>query len=81
MNYTPLNDAFQIQHIKSDTYGGSIRYSPICIFCNNNSSNSLMNDGGAFRQCQRCKKNFRANVLNQAINNFSYSTHHLKGTN
>jgi len=81
MNYTSIYDAYQIHHIKTDTYGGSIVYSPVCIFCKNNTSISLMNDGGAFRQCQRCRKNFKATVLNSAINNFSYSTHHLKGTN
>jgi hypothetical protein len=81
MNFTPLSDAFKIQHIMKDTYGGSIIYSPVCIFCKNNLSISLMKDGGAFRQCQRCRKNFMATVLNQAINNFSYSTYHLKGTN
>ena len=81
MNFTSISDAYKIHHIRNDTYGGSIKYSPVCIFCKNNISISLMNDGGAFRQCQRCRKNFRATVLNQAINNFSYSTHHLKGTN
>jgi len=30
---------------------------------------------------QDVKKNFKANVITQAINNISYSTHHLKGTN
>jgi len=86
MNYTPLDDAFKIQHTNSNTYGGTIKYSTICIYCNHPHSKSLMNDGlmgdgGAFRQCARCKKNFMATVMNPAINNFIYSTHHLKGTN
>ena len=82
MNYTPLDEAYKIQHINSNTYGGTIQYSPTCIYCNNPSSKSLMGgDGGAFRQCNRCRKNFRATVINSAIPNFSYSTHHLKGTN
>jgi hypothetical protein len=84
MNYTPLDQAYNIQHIKSNVYGGIIHYSPVCIFCKNNSSIPLFpsgTDGGSFRQCSRCKKNFRANVINNAINNFSYSTEHLKGTN
>jgi hypothetical protein len=84
MNYTPLDQAYNIHHINSNTYGGHIIYSPICIYCKNNQSISLFTsgiDGGSFRQCSRCKKNFRANVINNAINNFSYSTHHLKGTN
>lgn len=81
MNYTSLDQAF---NINSNTYGGHIIYSPICIYCKNNQSISLFpksSDGGSFRQCTRCKKNFRANVITQPINNISYSTHHLKGTN
>jgi len=81
MNYTPFNDAFVTYHIRNDTYGGTIYYNPTCIFCKHNTSTSLMNDGGSFRRCDRCKKNFRAATINKPINNFSYSTHHLKGTN
>jgi len=81
MNYTTLDEAYKIHHINSNTYRGTIKYSPICIYCKNPSSKSLMNDGGAFRQCDHCRKNFRANVITEAVQNFSYSTHHLKGTN
>lgn len=82
MNYTNLEDAYKIHHINQTTYGGNIKYSTKCIYCSNNSSKSLMNtDGGAFRQCDRCNKNFKANVLNDAVSNFSYSTFNLKGTN
>lgn len=81
MNYTPLEDAYRIHHVSPNTYGGTIFYSPICIFCNHASSQSLMNDGGAFRRCDRCKKEFRANIINSPINNFNNSTSHLKGTN
>ena len=81
MNYTPLDQAFTTN---SNTYGGTIVYSPICIYCTNNHSISLFpdsRDGGSFRQCSRCKKNFKASVVTQPINNIIYSTHHLKGTN
>jgi len=81
MNYTSLDEAYKIHHVNSNTYGGTIKYNPTCIYCNYKASKSLMNDGGAFRQCERCRKNFKANVINDAIQNFSYSTHHLKGTN
>ena len=81
MNYTSLDEAYKIHHINSNTYSGTIKYSPICIYCKNTSSNSLMNDGGSFRQCKHCKKNFKATIINEAVQNFSYSTHHLKGTN
>jgi hypothetical protein len=81
MNYTNLEDAYKIHHIDSKTYSGNIMYSPKCIYCGNLESISLMNDGGAFRKCNKCKKNFKASILNNAINNLSYSTFHLKGTN
>jgi len=84
MNYTPLDKAYNIHHINPNTYGGNIIYSSTCIYCKNNQSFSLYPsniDGGSFRQCLRCKKNFKANVITQPINNISYSTHHLKGTN
>jgi len=81
MNYTQLDEAYKIHHINSKTYSGLILYNPTCIFCNHSFSRSLMNDGGAFRQCERCRKNFKANIINEAINNFSYSTYHLKSTN
>ena len=81
VQFTPLENAYKIDHIHSSTYNGSVFYSPICIYCSHKHSNSLMNDGGAFRQCQKCKKNFRANVMTPAIQNFVYSTRHLNGTN
>ena len=81
MNYTPLDDAYKIHHIQQNTYGGNIYYDPTCIFCKHKVSISLMNDGGSFRRCDRCRKNFKASVKTGAIQNFSYSTHHLKGTN
>lgn len=81
MNYTPLDEAYKIHHINSNTYGGTIKYSPTCIYCKNPSSNPLMNDGGSFRQCLRCRKNFKATVITEAVQNFSFSTQHLKGTN
>ena len=81
MNYTPLEDAYKIHHTNSNTYGGTLKYSPICIYCKNPTSFPLMNDGGSFRRCDRCKKNFKATILNEAITNFAYSTNHLKTTN
>ena len=81
MNYTHLDDAYKIHHTNSNTYGGNICYNPTCIFCSHPNSSSLMNDGGSFRRCDKCKKNFKANTINSAISNLSYSTQHLKGTN
>lgn len=81
MNYTPITNAFNTQHVNNTTYGGKIVYSSKCIFCGNSSSNALMNDGGSFRQCQKCKKNFRAQVLTETVQNYSYSTSHLNSNN
>ena len=33
-----------------------------CIFCSSQNTIPLMNDGGSFRQCNNCKKNFRAKI-------------------
>lgn len=77
MNYTPIDNAFSTQHVNNRTYGGKIVYSPQCVFCGNETSIALMNDGGSFRQCQRCRKNFRAKVLTETVQNYSYSTSHL----
>lgn len=41
----------------------SQRFSPTCIFCSSNNTVSLMNDGGSFRQCINCRKQFRANIV------------------
>ena len=83
MNFTPVEEAYNVQHIQKGIYGGIIRYSSTCIYCSHTKSTSLMNgmDGGAFRRCDCCRKNFKANLLTKPITNYSYSTHHLKGTN
>jgi hypothetical protein len=83
MNYTNLDEAYKIHHIRPDTYDSNVKYSQICIYCNNPSSIPLMlkYDGGIFRHCNKCKKNFRAIIMNNAVNNFSYATHNLRGTN
>jgi hypothetical protein len=82
MNYTPLNEAFATHHINQTTYGGTLHYSTICIYCKHGTSTPLMTtDGGSFRKCNKCNKHFRATILNDAITNYNYSTHHLHGTN
>lgn len=81
MNYTNLDEAYKIHHTQPNTYSGTILYNPICIFCTYSKSNSLMDDGGSFRQCLRCRKNFRARIMNSPITNYITSTQHLQGTN
>ena len=82
MNYTPLTEAYKIHHVNTSTYGGTLQYNPKCIYCKHDTSTALMStDGGSFRQCGKCKKQFRAAILNEPVTNYSYSTQHLKGTN
>ena len=85
MNYTSLNDAYNIHHVKSHPYTQQIIYSSICIFCKNQNTTALMlnQDNGSFRQCNNlsCRKNFRADILSKPIDNYVKSTTHLKGTN
>ena len=81
MNYTPLEEAYKIHHVNSNTYRGTPSYNPICIYCTHILSTSLMNDGGSFRRCNKCKKHFKATILNPPVTNFYNSTNHLKGTN
>lgn len=61
---TQLNDAYQYQTYSS--YINNIKkttFSPICIFCSCKETNSLVSDGGSFRQCNNCKKQFKAMIL------------------
>ncbi len=85
MNYTPLNDAYNIHHVNPHLYTQRIIYSSNCIFCGNQDTTALMlnQDNGAFRHCNNrsCRKNFRANILSKPIDNYISATTHLKGTN
>jgi hypothetical protein len=81
MNYTSLNEAYKIEHVKPLTYTGNILYSKQCIYCLHEDSTALIaNDGGNFRKCSKCKKHFKANILNQPIANYKHSSEHLKST-
>jgi hypothetical protein len=79
--FTPLDEAYQVHHVNPNTYRGTVQYSPVCVFCSNPTSLPLMNDGGSLRRCVRCKKEFRATIVSQAVPNFFLATQHLKGTN
>jgi len=62
---TPLNDAYHFTSFSSYITNGGLlsKFSPKCIFCHSNDSISLINDGGSFRQCKICKKQFKALLL------------------
>jgi hypothetical protein len=83
MNYTSIDEAYSTQHIYNNVYRGNIVYSTECIYCKNNVSLPLMNDGGSLRQCinANCRKIFQAKILSNPIQNYHNSTFHLNGTN
>lgn len=60
---TPIMDAYQFSSFSQYINNGCLtsRFSPVCIFCSAKDSTSLINDG-SFRQCNRCKKNFKARL-------------------
>ena len=59
---TPVEQAFDYSTSLTTTQFKIPKYSPICIYCNHPESSSLMHDGGSFRQCLKCKKQFRAQI-------------------
>ena len=61
---TPLEEAYKFNSFSQYIKNGSLRtkFSPKCIFCSFHDSSSLLNDGGSFRQCNRCKKQFKAQL-------------------
>jgi len=81
MNYTPLDDAFRIHHTNPQIFNKSLAYSPKCIYCSNNESIALLNDGGCFRRCLKCRKEFKASILSSPVENIINGTIHLRGTN
>lgn len=65
VNNTPLDSAYHFQSFSSyiNNNGLTSRFSPVCIFCSSRESISLTNDGGSFRQCSICKKQFKARLV------------------
>ena len=61
---TPLNDAYQFHSFSTYINNNGLKscFSPKCIFCSSLESLALSNDG-SFRQCNRCKKQFKASLI------------------
>lgn len=62
---TNINNAYQYQTFSNYVTDNNIlnpKYSHKCIFCSNTTSTSLTQDG-SFRQCCRCKKQFRGVII------------------
>jgi hypothetical protein len=60
---TPLGDAYRFSTFSQYINNGGLqtRFSPKCVFCPSIDSTALINDG-SFRQCSRCKKQFKAKL-------------------
>jgi hypothetical protein len=58
---TPINIAYNFSSFSDyiNNNGLKTTFSPRCIFCSSIESIPLTNDG-AFRQCGKCKKQFKA---------------------
>ncbi len=65
LQQTPLSSAYQFNSFSSyiNNNGLSSRFSPVCIFCSSKETTPLTNDGGSFRNCNRCKKQFKAQII------------------
>ena len=66
---TNIDSAYNFNSFSPYIVNGGLnsRFSPICIFCSSNNTMNLINDG-SFKQCNSCKKQFRANLSNNQIN-------------
>ena len=63
LQQTTINDAYYFATFSSyiAKNGLQTKFSPKCIFCSSTETISLINDG-SFKQCKRCKKQFKANM-------------------
>ena len=59
----PINDAYKFSTFSDYIVNGGLNthFSPICVFCSSKDSISLTSDG-SFKQCNRCKKQFKARI-------------------
>jgi hypothetical protein len=66
---TPLDDAYKFSTFSSYIMNGGLnsRFSPNCIFCSSNDTMNLANDG-SFKQCYSCRKQFKARLSNNQVN-------------
>ena len=70
---TSIDSAYQFTSFSPYIVNGGLnsRFSPICIFCSSNNTINLVNDG-SFKQCNSCRKQFKANLSNnQSLNKFT----------
>jgi len=60
---TPLGEAYLFNTFSQYINNGCLQphFSPKCIFCPSTDSRALINEG-SFRQCNTCKKQFKARL-------------------
>lgn len=68
---TPIDLAYKFNSFSDYILNGGLNsnFSPICIFCSSNNTTPLTKDGGSFRQCNTCKKQFKARINGNNNNN------------
>jgi len=73
---TLLNEGYKFNTFSPYIINGGLnsKFSQICIFCSSNNTMNLANDG-SFKQCNSCRKQFKANLSNnQGNKQFVYFT-------
>jgi len=74
LQQTSINTAYQFNSFSPYIINGGLnsRFSSICIFCSSNNTMNLINDG-SFKQCNSCRKQFKARLANNQVNQqFTY---------
>ena len=66
---TNIDSAYNFNSFSPYIVNGGLnsRFSPICIFCSSNNTMNLINDG-SFKQCNSCRKQFKARLSNNQVN-------------
>ena len=66
---TPINSAYDFTSFSPYIINGGLisKFSSVCIFCSSNNTLPLTQDGGSFRLCNVCKKQFKANLSGQNL--------------
>jgi hypothetical protein len=69
LSQTSINSAYQFNTFSPYIMNGGLnsRFSLNCIFCSSNNTMNLANDG-SFKQCNSCRKQFKAKLSNNQVN-------------
>lgn len=72
LKQTSIDAAYQFSSFSPYILNGGLNriFSPICIFCSSNNTMNLAKDG-SMKQCNTCRKQFKANLTNNTIPSFA----------